>query len=225
MQSGMNDPRQRVQAGLAEVFRDATGYDVRQKFEWLEILSPFERRNKYDILVRGHRQHAGIVEEQSRSVFNLIGRQLLGNSRAALLTFNHQLHGALLDMKKPFRFYFHQLAVNDATGVVIGSIRRRFHLFRTRYELCDEQGNVLLMIRGPFFVLPFMSAVYRLMKDNQEVGRIAKQWKGLLREGFTDNDAFRSTMDPLLPLREKILVFAAVFLIDFVSYENNQTRD
>ncbi|KAG8281077.1 Phospholipid scramblase 1 [Homalodisca vitripennis] len=67
-----------------------------------------------------------------------------------------------------------------------------------------------------------------LSKDGStKVGRISKQWTGLLREAFTDADYFGITFPMDLDVRMKAVMLGACFLIDAMFFEKsgNQERD
>lgn len=212
---------QAVEAQLQPIFSDARGFQIQQDLEWLEILSPFEIRNRYEVVVRATRNRSGTVEEQSQSFFNLIGRQILGSLRPAELSFRDESENLILTMKKRFRFYFHRLEVSSPDGKAIGTIERRFHLLRNNYEVLDRKGRPLIQITGPWLFLPFTDRIFRFTKKGKDIGELRKTWRGILREAFSDNDRFNSNIDPSLPETEKILLFGAIFLIDFGCFENN----
>ena len=100
-------------------------------------------------------------------------------------------------------------------------MRRRWHLWRDVYQVCDPRDRVRFEIRGPLLRLPFVSHTYRISRDGVVVGEAAKQWGGVLQEYFTDADAFRARVDRNLAPIDKLLLFAAVVLIDFGRYERN----
>jgi hypothetical protein len=67
-----------------------------------------------------------------------------------------------------------------------------------------------------------------LSKDGStQVGKISKQWSGLLREAFTDADNFGLSFPIDLDVRMKAVMLGALFLIDFMFFEkqNNQEND
>jgi Zn-finger nucleic acid-binding protein/uncharacterized protein YxjI len=218
--------RQQAQQQLADdvlgMFEDATAYQVKQQVEWLEVLSPFERLNRYEVAILGSKVHGGYVIEHSRSLFNMIGRQLLGRWRPARLLLNDIDGREILRIHKPFRLYFHQLDMSTTDGRRVGTIRRTFHLFRATYTVMDAQRRVIMTIRGPFFYSPFVDRVFRIFRGKKEIGDISKKWRATLTEYFTDADTFNARIDRGLPVTEKMLLFGAVFLIDFVSFENNR---
>ncbi len=207
---------------LSAAFANAMAFRISQRVAWLEVLSPFELTNRYEVMIQGRGNVFGEVRELSRSLWNFIGRQCLGYLRSAHFEFKSSTGAMLLTMNKPFRFYFHEIQVLDADGSPIGSVERRFHLFRSNYQLRDRYRRILIHIKGPWFFLPFVDSSFRFLKGDQEVGRVSKRWRGLLREYFTDSDAFQADIDASLPLADKLLLFAAVFLIDFGNFENNE---
>lgn len=207
---------------IGELFDQARSFRIDQRVEWLEILSPFELANRYEVMIQGRGNRFGVVTERSDSWFNLIGRQLLGALRPARLSFENVQNEVVLNMDKPLRLYFHRIDLSDANGVRLGSVERRFHLLRENYAVMDRHGRPLIQIVGPLFFLPFIDPVFRFVKNGSEVGRLTKRWKGLLRESFSDGDGFDTDIDPSLSVTERVLLFGAVFLIDFGSFEDNQ---
>ncbi len=51
------------------------------------------------------------------------------------------------------------------------------------------------------------------MDESTKVGRIAKQWSGLLREALTDADHFKISFPMDLDVKIKAALFGACFLI------------
>lgn len=65
-----------------------------------------------------------------------------------------------------------------------------------------------------------------LSADGQnQVGRISKQWTGLVKEAFTDADNFGITFPMDLDVKMKAVVLGACFLIDFMFFEQAQNQD
>jgi len=208
-------------SALLACFSATVAVKIRQRVEWLEILSPFERANRYEVVLMGTRNRFATVQEHSRSILNAVFRQLLGGLRPARLTLQDEQGQTLLTMDKPFRLYFHRITLGDAQGRPLGEVRRRFHWLRENYEVLDHRQRVVAEIQGPMFFLPFVDAVFRFLQRDQEVGRMVKRWRGVLREHFTDADAFHASFSPALAPAHKVLLFGAVFLIDFGHFENN----
>jgi hypothetical protein len=58
-----------------------------------------------------------------------------------------------------------------------------------------------------------------------EVGKISKQWSGLLREAFTDADNFGISFPMDLDVRMKAVLLGAMFLIDFMFFEKAKNEE
>lgn len=64
-----------------------------------------------------------------------------------------------------------------------------------------------------------LSNLQVLSKDGEtEVGKISKQWTGLLRENYTDADNFGAKFPMDLDVRMKAVLLGAVFLIVIYNY-------
>ena len=61
---------------------------------------------------------------------------------------------------------------------------------------------------------------FEIRRDEDAFGRITKRWSGLGKEVFTDADNFGVEWPEDWPVAIKALLLGAVFLIDFVHFEN-----
>ena len=61
-------------------------------------------------------------------------------------------------------------------------------------------------------------------KDDASVGKITKQWSGFAKEAFTDADNFGITFPLDLDVKVKAVLVGAVFLIDFMFFEQAQDQ-
>lgn len=100
-----------------------------------------------------------------------------------------------------------------------------------KYSVKDASGNVALTIEGPICTVGFCGADVDFMvmspDGSTEVGKISKQWSGVLREAFTDADTFGINFPIDLDVRMKAVLLGATFLIDFNFFEKkgNEERD
>ena len=100
----------------------------------------------------------------------------------------------------------------------------------SRFKITDADGNVALVIDGPMCTFSCMGDVEFKVKTpdgEHEVGRISKQWTGLIKEAFTDMDNFGITFPMDLDVRCKATLIGACFLIDYMFFEKkaNQSND
>jgi len=185
---------------------------VNQRKEWGEILSGFEGRNKYVVYDHTGRELYFALEEGGSLLLRWWLRALRP-FRIVLLTPDQQ---PALTIDRPFRFYFHQVTISDPAGRPLGTIQRRFSILRRRYDVLDDQGRVIFELFGPL-LHPW---TFEIRQGEDVLGRITKRWSGLGKEVFTDADNFGVEWPPDWPVETKALVLGAVFLIDFMYFEN-----
>ncbi|KPJ99075.1 MAG: scramblase [Nitrospira bacterium SG8_35_4] len=185
---------------------------VRQRKEWGEILTGFEQKNKYVVMDGSGRELYAAVEEGG----SLLLRWFLKALRPFeinVYTFDSR---PVLKLKRPFRFYFHELEITDPHGRKLGTIQRRFSVLRRIYSVLDNTGKEMFKLFGPI-LHPW---TFEIRKNESEYGKITKKWSGLFREGFSDADNFGVSFPSTWDVSVKSLFLGAVFLIDFVHFEN-----
>lgn len=189
-----------------------TGLVVSQKRELGEILTGFETRNKYTVSdVSGRRLYLAAEEAGSTLL-----RWFLKALRPFTIAVMTETGQPVLRVKRPFRFYFHRAAVVDGQGQLLGTIERRFSMMRRIYSVLDSSGREVYELFGPI-LHPW---TFQIKSDGVEHGKITKKWSGLLKEGFTDADNFGVMFPAEWDVKLKALFLGAVFLIDFVHFEN-----
>ncbi|WP_375766784.1 phospholipid scramblase family protein [Archangium gephyra] len=191
---------------------------VRQTKEWGEILTGFEGRNTYQVV-----GDDGETLLYAGEVGSGLGLFLLRNFLKAKRPFTMELKttsgATVLRLRRPWRFWFSTLEVEDGEGRLLGIIQQRFRFFTRAYDVLGPGGEELAHLRGPFF-RPW---TFVIEEQGREVGTIAKKWSGFGKELFTDADNFGVQFDgPTRDARLRPLVVAATFLIDFVHFENRR---
>ncbi|NLF70685.1 MAG: scramblase [Candidatus Anammoximicrobium sp.] len=189
-----------------------SGLVVVQRKEWGEILTGFETVNKYVVLDTSGRQLYLAAEEGG----SLLLRWFLKAMRPFTMAVLHKDGRAVLRVRRPFRFYFHCAEVVDASGRLLGTLQRRFSLARRIYSVLDTSGREQFELFGPI-LHPW---TFEIRQDGREVGKITKKWSGLTLEAFTDADKFGVTFPADWDVSVKAVFLGAVFLIDFVHFEN-----
>lgn len=193
-----------------------SGLVVSQQKEWGEILTGFETKNRYAISdVSGSRLY--LAAEEAGSTLLRLFLKALRPFTIAVLTENGQV---ILRVIRPFRFYFHRADVVDSQGQTIGVIERRFSVLRRIYSVLDSSGEEVFQLFGPI-LHPW---TFQIRNDGIEYGKITKKWSGLLKEGFTDADNFGVMFPAEWDVKLKALFLGAVFLIDFVHFENKGNK-
>ena len=198
---------------------DLAGADalvVRQKKEWGEILTGFETKNRYEVLDQRSRPLLEVLEEGG-SFLTTITRLFLKALRPFTMHLFSPQGTGLFKLTRPFRFYFHELDVCQSNGAPLGKIKRRFAVLRRIYSVIDRNGHEMYELFGPL-LHPW---TFKIRKGGQELGKITKKWSGLAKETFTDADNFGIIFPQGIDLSQKAVLLGAVFLIDFVHFENS----
>lgn len=193
--------------------KGATALVVEQQRSLTEALVGFERRNQYVVRDEGGRM-LYFVEEES----HWLVRQFLGAFRPLTLALT-QGNLTVLSISKPFRLWHDCVTLTDGGGRVVGTVQCGFPIPVRWYTVRDARGVTRFRISGAFW-RPWTFKVFR---GDAQVGEIRKKWSGLVREYFTDADNFAITLPADAPADQKALLLAALFLIDIVHFENNNS--
>jgi len=184
---------------------------VQQKKEWGEILTGFETKNKYSIRDPQGNELYFAAEES-----NLLLRLFLKMLRPLTFHIVSKEGSKILKIKKPFRFYFHEVTIQDDHGKGMGRVRREFSLFKRNFTIFDAMGVEIYKITGPF-LHPW---TFHIVNNGNEVGKISKKWSGLGKELFTDADNFSVEFGSISDLNHKASLLGALFLIDLLYFES-----
>ena len=65
-----------------------------------------------------------------------------------------------------------------------------------------------------------MSLFQIFNRDGIQIGNISKEWMGCCTETFTDADTFKINFPVDLDVKMKATLLGALFLIDFMFFEN-----
>lgn len=190
------------------------GLVIRQKKELGEILTGFECRNRYEVVDMQERTIYALEEEGG----SVLGRWFLKALRPFTLGVKNGEGCNILTLRRGFRLYFHELDIMGERGEHLGTVRRRFSLLRRQYVVLDATGAPILELFGPI-LHPW---TFEVRFQGEAIGKITKKWSGLLKEAMTNADNFTVTFPAKLKVPIKTLLLGAVFLIDFVHFENNR---
>lgn len=188
---------------------------VRQKREVGEILTGFETRNRYEIDLGVQGMPALLAVEGGSGVGRFLLRQFAGRARPFTIEITDRSGAVVLQVKRPWRWFFARAEILDGAGRPLGAIQQRFAFFRRLYTIERTGGGPIAELVGPFFK-PW---TFEVVIGGQKRGKVAKKWSGLLTEAFTNADHFGLELSPELDEGLRALCLGATFLIDFVHFE------
>jgi len=198
---------------------------VQQKVELLEAIVGFETANKYEV-----KNSLGQLIYYAKEENDCCTRQCCGAQRPFQMSMTNNAGVEVMRIDRPLRcqgcccFCCLQELTVTVGGTETGYLKQQCSLLRPVYSVLDQSGEEVLQIRGPVCTDFCCGNVEFdvLSVDGTEVGKIVKNFSGFLKEIFTDADTFSVSFPVDLDVKVKATLLAAVFLIDFMYFENNE---
>ncbi|GFY78767.1 phospholipid scramblase 1, partial [Trichonephila inaurata madagascariensis] len=119
------------------------------------------------------------------------------------------------------------LEVSAPPGQLVGRVVQEWSILTPQFRIENASGETVLRIEGPFCTFSICGDVeFEVLSTNGvKVGKISKQWSGLLREAFTDADHFGITFPMDLDVKMKATLLGALFLIDYMFFEKTGNKE
>ena len=186
---------------------------ISQKKEWGEIVTGFETVNRYVVFD----EHGSMLYDAQEEPGSMLWRFIFKALRPFSIVLSTPHRQLALFVERPFRFYFHRIVVKTPEGKLLGTVERQWSWLVRRFRVADAGGNEFCRLHGPLF-RPW---TFEIRQHGRRVGKITKKWSGLLKEGFSDADNFAAVLPLEMTPEQKSVLLGAVFLIDFVYFENS----
>jgi len=208
---------------------------VKQKLEILEAAAGvmgygLETANKYKI-----KNVLGQNVYKAKEDTDCCTRYVCGPNRPFDMIIRDNMDREVIHLNRPLRCdsccfpcCLQSLEISSPPGEVIGYVNQLWSCMKPKFEITDGDGNVALIIKGPWCTFSCAGDVeFKIMTPDgeNEVGRISKQWTGLIKEAFTDMDNFGITFPMDLDVRCKATLIGACFLIDYMFFEKKANQD
>ncbi|CAG0886219.1 unnamed protein product [Darwinula stevensoni] len=220
---------------------------IQQKVELLEAFTGFETANKYSVKnSMGQRVYVAAEDSDccTRNICGPIrpfGMKIFDNHKKEVM----HLYRPLMCDSCWFPCCLQELEVSAPPGQLIGMVQQEWSILTPEFRIVDAVGNKLAHISGPFCTFSLCGDVefqvfYPLLPrfrqrvrvriqvkavDGMTIGKISKQWSGLVKEAFTDADNFGVSFPLELDVNLKALILAATFLIDFMFFEKKGNKE
>jgi uncharacterized protein YxjI len=211
---------------------------VHQQVEIFELFTGFETCNKYQVKNTLGQQVYFAGEESDMCM-----RQCCGPSRGFTMHITNNFGQEVIRVMREFKCCAGinccagcqccsmEIRVEAPVGQTIGYVRQQRSCLAPKYYVQDAQEQTVLMIEGPICICQGPCCTWDqefkvLSRDGaHQVGKISKQWSGFVKEYFTDADNFGVSFPMDLDVRVKATLLGAVFLIDFMFFEQNQNNN
>ncbi|CAE1285238.1 Phospholipid scramblase 2,Phospholipid scramblase 1,Phospholipid scramblase 3 [Acanthosepion pharaonis] len=123
------------------------------------------------------------------------------------------------------------VTVEAPVGTVVGKVKQTCSFLEPSYDITTPDDEVILKIQGPLCIWQGPCCVgdqkFKVYSSDMssKVGKISKQWTGLVKEVFTKADNFGVSFPMDLDVKMKATMIGAVFLIDFMYFEQPQNQN
>ncbi|XP_061525041.1 phospholipid scramblase 2-like [Phycodurus eques] len=197
---------------------------IHQKVELLEAFIGFETNNQYEI-----KNSLGQKIYKAKEKNDCCTRNCCGSLRSFDMKIKDNADREVIRLIRPFRCVscwcpccLQEMEVQAPPGTTVGFVKQDWHPFVPRFSIQGPNKETLMKLEGPCFACNCCGDVnFELSgKDGGEpIGRISKQWSGLLKEVFTDTDNFGIQFPLDMDVKMKAVLLGACFLIDFMFFE------
>uniref|UniRef100_A0A3Q1FSU3 Phospholipid scramblase n=1 Tax=Acanthochromis polyacanthus TaxID=80966 RepID=A0A3Q1FSU3_9TELE len=197
---------------------------IHQKVELLEAFIGFETNNQYEI-----KNSLGQKIYKAKEKNDCCTRNCCGSLRSFDMKIKDNMDREVIRLIRPFRCVscwcpccLQEMEVQAPPGTTVGYVKQDWHPFLPRFSIQGPNKETLMKLEGPCFACNCCGDVNFELKGkdgDHVIGRISKQWSGLLKEVFTDTDNFGIQFPLDLDVKMKAVLMGACFLIDFMFFE------
>ncbi|XP_069578996.1 phospholipid scramblase 2-like isoform X1 [Brachyistius frenatus] len=197
---------------------------VHQKVELLEAFIGFETNNQYEI-----KNSLGQKIYKAKEKNDCCTRNCCGSLRSFDMKIKDNTDREVIRLIRPFRCVscccpccLQEMEVQAPPGTTVGYVKQDWHPFLPKFSIQGANKETLMKLEGPCFACNCCGDVNFELKGRdggKPIGRISKQWSGLLKEVFTDTDNFGIQFPMDLDVKMKAVLMGACFLIDFMFFE------
>jgi uncharacterized protein YxjI len=196
-------------------FYTTTHLHIKQKVENWEILG-FETRNRYAIYDQSQVPIA-YAAEQGKGFWSTLSRLALKHWRTFDLSIFNQNKELVYTAHHPFRWFLQRLDLKSPSGQNIGAIQQKFSLLSKKFDILDENEQVIFRISSGLFSIWKFEIETPVAKV---IAKIDKNWSGFLSEVFTDADHFTLSFLDHCSANQRKLLLATVLFVDLAYFEN-----
>ncbi|KAL5233387.1 hypothetical protein ACI65C_000797 [Semiaphis heraclei] len=191
---------------------------VKQHVNRMEVLFGYETNNKYIIKDSAGQKLFYAVEDTGCCTRNCCGSirpfeiKILDNYKKEVIHLSRPL--ACLACCYPC--CLQSIEVFSPPGCLVGIVEQDWSILKPIFTIRNAANEEVLKIEGPICQYSMCGDVeFKILSKDKTtvVGRISKQWSGLLREVFTDADFFGISFPMDLDVRMKAVMLGACFLI------------
>ncbi|XP_022085440.1 phospholipid scramblase 1-like [Acanthaster planci] len=205
---------------------------IHQQIEVFEALTNIETKNRYAVKNTMGQQVFFAYEESGVWM-----RVCCQSERGFVLHVVDNFGQEVIRIERPFKCWAGccwcanvdccswEVNVESPPGYRIGRIRQCQSAWKPYFDIFDASDNTVLKIGGPCCACQQVCCRSDVefnvfsAEGGIEVGKITKQWGGMVKEYLTEADNFGVSFPQDLDVKMKAVMVAAAFLIDFMFFE------
>lgn len=211
---------------------------VHQQVELFEVFTNWETANRYQVK-NSVGQQIYFAHEES----DVCQRQCCGPSRGFTMHITDNMQQEVIRVTREFKCCAgccwcadidhcgFEVAVEAPVGQIVGYVRQAQTGWYPYYDILNANREPVLKIHGPCCVCQGACCTwdqnFNVMSLDlaNEVGKVSKQWSGFVKEMYTNADNFGVTFPSDLDVKVKATLLGAVFLIDFMFFEQPKNNN
>ncbi|XP_041480767.1 phospholipid scramblase 1-like isoform X2 [Lytechinus variegatus] len=213
---------------------------VHQIVELFEMFTGVEMANRYAIK-NSLGQQVYFAHEES----DFCMRQCCGPQRGFIIHITDNSQQEVMRLEREFKFCAgcgwcagpdsetcsFEVRVEAPVGNIIGYVRQAQYYLGPKFDILDAERKPVVRIKGPYCMCQDICCQGDIEFDvftgdmASTIGKVSKQWPGCFKHAWTDADNFGVTFPVDLHVNVKATLLAAVFLIDFMFFEESNNGD
>jgi uncharacterized protein YxjI len=188
----------------------------RNKFVIKEHVKVLSSVHKYSILDADTQEEVGTAEERigglTKALRWVLSKALVGTRVEVREKPDDSL---VFVLRRGWYAFRSRVEVLDAQGELVGYFNSKFLTTGGGFHVYDKNDTHFARVTGRLFGFDFR---FRTPDGTVEVGRVAKQWRGLGTELLTSADSFYLEVSPELAEQPmgKMLIVAAALAVDLI---------
>ncbi|KAM7366259.1 hypothetical protein PAMP_015713 [Pampus punctatissimus] len=197
---------------------------IHQILELVRAFVGFDLNIRYEI-----KNNLGQTMYKVQEENDCCNRNCYGSLRDFDMTFKDNMDREVIRLIRPLRCIsccypccLQEMEVQAPPGTTIGYVKQDWHPCLPQFSIQGANKETLMKLEGLCFACKCCRDVNFELKGKdggKPIGRISKQWSGLLKEVFTDTDNFGIQFPLDLDVKMKAVLMGACFLIGFMSLD------
>ena len=186
------------------------------KFAVKEQVKFLKNHKTYDIFDPESKKQIGTAEEAIGGIVKMLRWVIDAKFMATTIEVREHPDNALVfSIRRGAYFFRSRVEVRDSNGELIGYFKSKFFTLSGGFHVYDKDDKHFAEVKGNF-----TGFKYRVLTPDGkvELGRVSKEWGGLVKELFTSADSY--VVDVADDLREqpiaKMLVLASCLAVDMI---------